>query len=231
MVRRLRTGHGAACNGSARRIEQLIDQTINQHLEISMSRFLQTAATCLILMTSTFVHATPVSYVLAGTASGTLDGTAFNGVQFSITGTSDTDLLESPSADIGLMPLQSIDIDLAGIGLVEAVHKTYFFVNRSASLAGFLDQLDGDFIDLAAPGFKTYDGVTSTQSLPVDLDYAGTLGTSAGTLAISDMTAFLTVTGIHAEVPEPNTAALMAIACAAFAATRRKAHPMRRDVT
>lgn len=139
-----------------------------------------------------------------------------------MTGTSDADLLESPSADIGLIPLQSLDIDLAGIGLVEAVHKTYFFVNRSASLAGFLDQLDGDFIDLAAPDFKTYDGVTGAPSLPVDLDYAGTLSTSAGTLAISDMTAFLTVTGINAEVPEPNTAALMAIACAAIAATRRK---------
>lgn len=89
-------------------------------------------------------HAVPVTYTLSGTISGELAVTGFTSTQFVFTGKSDSELLESPDPGASLAPLETLVIELAGIGSFDALNKTYFFTNRGLGVAGFLDQLEGN---------------------------------------------------------------------------------------
>jgi hypothetical protein len=175
-----------------------------------MRHFLNLAILGLTLCAGACAHAVPVTYTLSGTISGEFAGTGFTSTQFVLTGTSDTELLESPDPGVSLAPLQTLVIELAGIGSFDALNKAYFFTNRDLGLAGFLDQLEGDLIDFAAPRFTSYDGVAAIDALAVAPDYLGMIGTSGGLLTLSGASQLiLEVERADVALPEPGTLVLM----------------------
>lgn len=175
-----------------------------------MRHLLNLAILGLALCAGAGAHAVPVTYTLSGTISGELAGTGFTSTRFVLTGKSDSELLESPDPGASLAPLETLVIELAGIGSFDALNKTYFFTNRDLALAGFLDQLEGDLIDFAAPRFASYDGTAALDALPVAPDYLGLLDTSGGLLTLSGASGLiLEVERADVALPEPGTLVLM----------------------
>lgn len=183
-----------------------------------MAKLLNMAMFCLLMLGIGSAKAIPVTYTLSGTATGDLAGVSFAQATFSLSGLGDSDALEEPETGVSLVALQYLTIELDGVGTFDALNETYFFSNRNVALAGFLDLVWGDIVDLAGP-FSDYDGISSLGPETVTGEFFGQFDTTGGLMSFTQMHDL--VLQVSGEVPEPNSLLLLATAVLALAAYRK----------
>jgi hypothetical protein len=85
----------------------------------------------------------------------------------------------------------------------------YFYVNQSIPGAGFIDVFSGDVLDIGAPDFASYDGISPVGPLSADELFLAPFETTGGLLNLSstDDLTFSTVQ-VAGTTPEPYTFAL-----------------------
>lgn len=186
-------------------------------------------AACAAALLATPAAAAPSSYIVTGTAVGTLGGTDFAGA-LTVTITGDTDDIVSNVAGtrhtnetIGTV------IDIPGLGSFSVTGDDYLFVRQASDTIGY--GVNGlpvccDIIQFSGPAFDTYDLRTSLGPLafPTDLSIAAWIDvpTSGGLLTLTSYidNTFQAVVDAPAEVPEAGALAMLACGLIGFACSR-----------
>ena len=188
------------------------------------------ALTCsLIPLTAT---AGPITYTGSFTATGTVNGTPFDGnVQFILS--SDTTLVFgncNSVSGIFCTPNGTASFSIQGIGVGTFTDPFNVFVNQGVAVAGFTDDAIEDILDLSSSAFSTYDlksaiGPVNTSYFFVDTGVA--LGSNLGDVIIDSVSGtptFTATTGVT--TPEPASALLFGSGLVGIAAMlRRKLRP------
>ncbi|MDR3415250.1 MAG: IPTL-CTERM sorting domain-containing protein [Nevskia sp.] len=126
--------------------------------------------------------ASPITYQVTGTASGSLGGTNFTNAAVTISGTGDTANTSNRGSGVLQNPLQATSVSISGFSTVYAVDHIYFFVNQGTPGAGFIDNESGDVVDLGAGSFSSYNAATSIGPVSASSRSLAPFGTSGGTL-------------------------------------------------
>jgi PEP-CTERM motif len=125
----------------------------------TLHRVLCVLALLVIGLLPTMATAGPITYTESFTASGTVNGTPFNGnVMFSLT--SDTSLVFGNCdgvSGIFCTPTTTAMVSIQGIGTGAFTDLFNVFVNQSIGVVGFTDNAIEDIVDLANSAFTTYD--------------------------------------------------------------------------
>ena len=150
--------------------------------------------------------ATPIVYKLSGDFTGTVNANLFLNAPFVLTGVADTDTIFEVDVGVYINPIESLSINLFGIGVIGVQNPFYFFVNQGASVAGFIDGLLGDVLDFESIPFAFYDGSMAMAAFAVSTVFLAPFDTTQGTLEFNRMddvtfAAFVPVN----HVPEPPT--------------------------
>jgi hypothetical protein len=133
--------------------------------------------------------AVQITYVFAGTATGSLAGKSFSDVSFTVTAVADTASVPAPAAGIISFTPASVSItDSASSPL--AIPNSYVFDNQNFQGVGF--GVGSDDIQFHDPSFATYDMKTSTgpffeASDPSVADWVN-MSTSKGSLTVTSLT-------------------------------------------
>lgn len=143
----------------------------------SLLRVLALGAACLAALP---VAAVPITYRISGVGSGHLGSQVFNDAAFVFTGIGDTGALVPIGDGVWVNPLASLLVEVSGHGSAQGIHALDFFVNNASSGVGFLDELEGDILDVLGAGIAVFDGASAFGPLSVDLDYLAPLATTAG---------------------------------------------------
>jgi hypothetical protein len=195
------------------------------------------AALCAGALLAAPATAAPATYIVTGTAIGTLDGNAFSGV-LTVTISGDTaDIVVSGGGTRHRNTVLSTVIDVPGFGAVSVTGPDYVFVNQNFDKFGYgvegISPLCCDIIQFEDPAFDTYDLTTSLGPLafPTNLSTQtwGNVPTSGGLLTVTsyiDNTASA-VADAPVEVPETGALAVLACGLLGLACSR----PRRRKLT
>ena len=159
-------------------------------------------------------RATPITYTLSGTASGSLNGTAFTGALFGVTFVSDTANVTDVTATIARTAIQTGVSFTVGASSGTFTDPLYVFDNREGPSAGFTRGA-GDILTLGDVGFGTYNmrtGFDPTVSATVVNNAVTAIPTSAGALTFTSVSApaFRAVLG-QSVVPEAGTLGLLGL--------------------
>lgn len=158
------------------------------------------------------VWAAPISYQIQGSGSGTVGSSAFSSATFIITGFGDSANLFSIGSGVFVTPLESLSVNLSGLGQSNAVNASFWYLNQAVPGVGFIDVLDGDIFDVEALRFASYDGVSSLETISVLAVFLAPFMTDAGLLSfdvVSDVT--FTALSVANAAPEPSAGALFTI--------------------
>lgn len=176
--------------------------------------------------------AVPITFTYTGTGSGSLAGSVFTNVSFTIVGTGDTN--NAQAFDFGngfFINHTSAAINIAGLGVIDFLTTTRTFVNNDVGVVGFSrsgpsgsDLLSGPFS--AHPDFFTWDMQSSIGPI------AGTYGllqwnlapvnTSAGVLSFARTSFSGAFSASTISVPEPSTLAIFAFGILCIFAVRQR---------
>lgn len=173
--------------------------------------------------------AAPITFIYTGSGdySAELDGAPFSDADFTITATGDTDDRQAFANGFFIEHLTA-SISIAGVGTFDFVTQTHTFVNNTNGVGG-LSSAGGDLYTGQDPVFFAWDMLSSIG--PVGGASWGFLQwalspviTSGGQLVFSDgpidNATFQAIVG--AQVPEPASIALVALALLVLAAVRTR---------
>ncbi|MEM6691759.1 MAG: PEP-CTERM sorting domain-containing protein [Planctomycetota bacterium] len=173
------------------------------------------------------ICAAPVTLMLSGTLSGSLDGNAFTDEQYVFDVVFDTtDVVPFSDGFEVLASSSTFEFsDLQGGTTASVTTPVLAFVNNTFGTLGFgNDSIGVDFIVLGDPSFQAYDlGTTLGAVSPTFADYfevATPLQTSAGDLIFTD--AFGATNTNFAAVPEPGSGVLAGLGLIAASLGRRR---------
>src|SRR5271166_559537 len=182
-------------------------------------------ACSLIPLTAT---AGPITYPASFTASGTVNGTPFDGaVTFTLS--SDTTLVFGNcdgSSGIFCTPNGTATFSIQGIGAGTFTDPFNVFDNQNIAVAGFTDDAIEDILDLSNTAFATYDLKSAIGPLNTTYFFADTgqaYGSSLGTIvfnSVSGTPVFEATTG--GTTPEPGSLILFGSGIAGFALMLRR---------
>ena len=198
-----------------------------------MRKFLIAASgTALALGGATTASAAVIQYQVSGTGSGTLGGNAFDGA-FTITSTGDTGSQQQcidggmPIAGCFLVTNNSLELNIAGLGLFNLTGPSISFVNNSANLFGFSELVGPPpgtvntfaFVNITGDPspFSTWDGVSDLAAFDTNLllnnIFTPSVQTDGGELVFTapplPARARFSASIVAAPVPEPATWAMM----------------------
>jgi hypothetical protein len=186
----------------------------------------------LTVLFSLALSAEPITYILSGTATGSLGTTDFTGAQFVWTGLGDT--TTPPDVYPGIetqFSLAGSSISIAGLPVAtfpnDPIHQPYLALSNPAfpDTAFFIVGYSSG-IGFSAPAIGTWDGVSPLPLTPVTfvllMDYP--TDTDQGSLTITSVSnlQFEADTG---SVPEPATWTLIALAAAGLCLSPRLRRP------
>jgi hypothetical protein len=167
--------------------------------------------TSALMLCHSTVRANPILYQVTGTSTGTIGATAFTDASFALIGNADSTGEFQLSPGVFVNPLEGLSISLGGIGTVEALDAFYFYVNTSIPGGGFIDQAIGDVLDLGAPDFASYDGISPLGPISADELFLASFQTTGGVLSLSSADDLMfSVTQGAGTVPEPSTSGMLA---------------------
>ncbi|MEO0439401.1 MAG: PEPxxWA-CTERM sorting domain-containing protein [Pseudomonadota bacterium] len=194
---------------------------------------------------TTTASAAIIQYQVSGTGSGTLGGNAFDGA-ITITSTGDTGSQQQcidggiPIAGCFLVTNNSLELDIAGLGLFSLTGPSFSFVNNNANLFGFSELVGPppaivnsfafvNILDNPSP-FTTWDGVSNLTAFDTDLTlgnfFAPSVQTDGGELIFAAPAipgaAMFSASLVAAPVPEPATWAMMIAGFAMAGASLRR---------
>ncbi|MGB8887049.1 MAG: PEP-CTERM sorting domain-containing protein [Candidatus Korobacteraceae bacterium] len=160
----------------------------------------------------TIATAGPITYTETFTASGTVNGSPFDGtVMFSLT--SDTTLVFGNCDGISgvfCTPNTMATVSIQGFGAGTFTDLFNVFVNQNIGVAGFTDDSLEDIVDLANPAFTTYD--LKSPIGPLNTTYFFTdngvmLGSSLGTVVFDSFSGTPTFQASEGQgsTPEPGS--------------------------
>lgn len=166
----------------------------------------------LVIALATSAVAAPLQYTWNGVSDGTVNGSAFTGKSFVITGQADSTNLSMPVSNVFYVPFDSLTIDIDGLGLFTFNPGGGVFVNNGAAAAGLIGPTQ-DLLNLESNTFQTWDLVTPVfvaGTLTNWPDAWQTLSTSGGTVALTTNSITGTFQGGEvSEIPEPGTVGLL----------------------
>lgn len=148
--------------------------------------------------------AAPITYTLAGTIAGTLDGGEFGGTAV-FTGVGDTSTLVTGGTFV-VVTLSSLKLVSGGVSYT-VITPSEFFANVNG-VSGFSSSETFDFLDFSAPELASYTAVTSLAETPVTLDFTTSFVTDRGEIDLASATDLVFSASVAA-VPEPATWSLM----------------------
>jgi hypothetical protein len=165
--------------------------------------------------------ASPMTYELQGTVSGSIGNTSFTGASLTLLGTGDTTGSIGDVMGNTYNNLSSLTLSVSGFGPAVAVDPIQFFSSESSALVGFTDVNEGtDIFDVSGTALASYDGVSKLSATAVNefflASFPMTLGTVNLTSAID-----LAFSAVQ-PVPLPAAAWLMLSSLGGLAAMARK---------
>jgi hypothetical protein len=185
-------------------------------------------ATVAIALLPLNAHAESISYTVTATASGSLNGTVFSNQLVTITGSADSDTINTvtpswifnvviphPTLEIGAGPLVSITDQIVAVDN---------FFGAFGPVAGFGDETNNFFLLGAVnPVFNGYTLNTPvTGSGPATFNAGFTYGTADGNLIIDSVSGNATFTAAAAATPEPSALILVSTGLLSLGAAFRK---------
>lgn len=160
-------------------------------------------------------NAAPISFIHTGSGSGTLGDMTFSDAAFTITETSDTDMLESCGSGCYFINAGSTVLDLAGVGRFDFISGTRTFANN-----GFvgLSRAGAEGIDLynvfSVPGYALQWSVGPVSGEVELLQWNESGGdavlTSGGVLVFEHAHTQGSFQAVTSAVPEPFASAMFA---------------------
>jgi hypothetical protein len=212
---------------SARRIARLRINFTLLFRSLEQEEEILKIQTALLLALAGSALASPITFTISTSASGTLGGTAFSDNTITFTQVTDTSLIANCGGP-GIMcsPIgPGNTVTISGLGTYTINDETYFYDNSSVSGAGFTDA-GGDVLDEVDPAFATYllqtaiGPIFDTQVLN---SYTG-MSTTGGILSYTgnslDAT-FTAVTG-SSSAPEPGSLGLILMGAFGLHAVRSR---------
>ena len=171
--------------------------------------------------------AAQITTIFSGYGSGSLDGTPFTDVNFTVTLVGDTDTRVFFGNGYYVENSSTI-IDIDGLGSLVFTDPTTTFVNNQNQLAGF-SQIGSDlYMGDGGAALDTYDLLTSIGPIFINaqlLQWGAGIATSGGNLIFSDSSniegSFEAIVGDP--VPEPGSLALFGMGAIAVWVIRRRA--------
>jgi hypothetical protein len=177
--------------------------------------------------------AAQMTFVITGTASGTISSNSFSDVTYTVTATADTSDIPAPTAGLITFTPATLTITNSASSQSVTVANTYLYDNQNTDVVGF--GVAEDDVQFSDPSFASYNMKTSTgpffeSSDPSIADWVD-MPTSRGDLTVTSMTD-LTFTATlasggtsSAAVPLPSAAgmSLVGLALCAIAACRKSA--------
>jgi len=182
-------------------------------------------ACSLIPLTAT---AGPITYTASFTASGTVNGTPFDGaVTFTLS--SDTTLVFGNcdgSSGIFCTPNGTATFSIQGIGAGTFTDPFNVFDNQNIAVAGFTDDAIEDILDLSNTAFATYDLKSAIGPLNTTyffVDTGASLGSTLGNVVIDSYSGTPTFTAtLGGATPEPASFVLFGSGVIALAGVLRR---------
>lgn len=155
------------------------------------------------------MHAAALSFVIQGTATGTVGASAFTNALLTMTLSADTADISGPCGPACVtQPTDNVPFSIAGAGSGVFTTKKTVFVNNQTHLAGITDPVRSDIMDLSSPVFLAYDlkspiGPISDPN-PLSGNFTA-IASSLGTINLSSAGPFTfqAVAGGPASAPEP----------------------------
>ena len=176
--------------------------------------------------------ATPITFMISTTGSGSFNGTAFGDNTLTITYATDTlNILAQPTGPSSADPSGTITVAISGVGIGTLNHSSFFFDDHATGVLGITDESSAlDLLDESDAAFSTY---TMKINLgPISNAIAGGTGvftneqTSNGLLTFTTNSSNASFQAVLAtSVPEPDSLSLMlagAVSLAAGLFRRRK---------
>lgn len=166
----------------------------------------------------------PITYTEVFTASGTVNGTPFDGT-VTFTYTSDTTLVYECGSPIFCTPQGTASFSIQGIGAGAFKDPFYVFDDQGNGVAGFADGNVDDIVDLSNPAFATYDLKSAIGPLSSTYFYVhmGGLGSTLGTVIIESVSGTPTFAATTSgTTPEPGSLVLFGSGVVGLAAVIRR---------
>lgn len=181
------------------------------------------AGVVLLCLGSPSAMGAPITVVFSGPATGTLGATPFTGALVTATGIGDTADITSPLPNVLCINLNSVSINVAGVGSATATGPNVVFDNQAAPGWGLTNGTCaapiGDWLDQANPLAATYGLSTSIGPTTGTAIRGGSVNTTAGVLTLTVAPATFQAT-VAAPIPSlsPWTLLLLGLVLAGVAA-------------
>lgn len=156
--------------------------------------------------------ATPITFTISTTGSGTLGATVFTDATLTFTQISDTGLVSACGTGIVCAPeVTSNTVTISGLGTFTVDDSTQFFNNTGTTTVGFFDAVQSDLLDVSDPAFATYDLQSALGPITdtiVSVPFTSVV-TDGGTLAFTGDSENGTFDAVLGTAPEPGSLLLM----------------------